>query len=138
MKNAEVAEAWVTNCRDAIEYGVGSNQAEATAWAWGELDRLCSEDPFRALNVIELIADLKPEERVMYNLAAGPLEDLLRRHGSGVIEQVEELASKSDAFLFLLGGVWTDRMPPEIQSRVQTLADKSELTPPPSGNRSRH
>ena len=138
MSNDELAEAWVTNCRDAIEFGSGSEEAESTFWAYSELDRLCSEDPARALEVIEVIADLKPEERVMYNLAAGPLEDLLRRHGPRLIELVEELASRKDTFLFLFGGVLAVRMPPEIQARVQSLGEKSELIHPSPGKHSRH
>ena len=69
---------------------------------------------------------MKPEERVVYNLAAGPLEDLLTRHGKEVIDRVDQLANQDDAFLKLVGGVWPDGMSPEIQNQIRSLIDKAE------------
>lgn len=125
MRDEQIASAWLDNCRDAIALGSDSKEAEASFWAYSELDRLCSSDPSRALEIIRLILALKPEERVVYNLAAGPLEDLLTRHGAQVIDQVGNLADRDEEFLALLGGVWSERMSPEVQSRIQPLIDKA-------------
>ena len=62
----------------------------------------------------------------MYNLAAGPLEDLLVRHGAQVISEIEASANQDDLFLFVVSGVWTERMSPEIRDRVHALIDKAE------------
>jgi hypothetical protein len=58
-------------------------------------------------------------ERVISVLAAGPLEDLLARHGSIFIARVEELARQDQKFNFLLGGVWQNTMADEVWMRVQ-------------------
>lgn len=126
MSDEEIAEAWLTNCRDAIQLGSDSDEATATFWAYSELDRLCSTDSDRALEIIRLIAKEKPEDRVIYNLAAGPLEDLLVRHGVRVIDRIERLAHEDASFLFLVSGVWPERMPPTVQPRIHSLIAKAE------------
>ena len=132
--NKEIAEAWLTNCRSAIAYGSDSVQADGSFWAYEELDKLCSTDPGRAVEIVRLIAQQWPEDRVMFNLAAGPLEDLLVRHGPEVIDQIEKLANDFDYFLFLVSGVWVDRMSPDTQARVVRLietVDARGLVPNP-------
>jgi hypothetical protein len=52
-------------------------------------------------------------------LAAGPLEDLLAKHGPEFIDRVEELARKDPQFNYLLGGVWRNTMTDEVWQRVQ-------------------
>jgi hypothetical protein len=53
-------------------------------------------------------------------LAAGPLEALLALHGPKFIKRVESEAEGNPRFSHLLGGVWQNRMAPEIWERVQT------------------
>ena len=57
-------------------------------------------------------------------LAAGPLEDLLSRHGPAFIERVETEARSSPDFAWMLGGVWKHTMPEEIWLRVQVVWDR--------------
>lgn len=57
--------------------------------------------------------------RVIAILAAGPLEDLLSKHGLTYIDCVEQLAEEDEEFNWLLGGVWRSSMPDEIWGRVQ-------------------
>jgi hypothetical protein len=65
-------------------------------------------------------------------LAAGPLEDLLTRGVASVIERVEEAAKEDAAFLFLLGSVWPDRIPPGVRERIEPLIEKAQSVPVPS------
>ncbi len=58
------------------------------------------------------------------NLAAGPLEDLLVGHGQEYIDRVVSLAVQSEKFNDLLGGVWGDRMDPEVWSRIESARKK--------------
>ena len=58
-------------------------------------------------------------DRVVSVLAAGPLEDLLAKHGPTFIERVEELAREDKKFNHLLGGVWQNTMSDEVWKRVQ-------------------
>lgn len=46
-----------------------------------ELYRLIDHEPDRALQVIFCAAQLTADPLILANLAAGPLEDFLRRHG---------------------------------------------------------
>lgn len=125
MDSKDIASAWLQNCRDAIRFGSDSAEASATFWAYQALDQLCSSDPDIALDTILLILHAQPEERVLYNLAAGPLEDLLTRNGLQVIGRVEQIASVNPAFLSLVAGVWPDRAPQDIQDRIQPLIAKA-------------
>jgi hypothetical protein len=58
-------------------------------------------------------------DRVVSVLAAGPLEDLLAKHGPMFIERVEQLARQDEKFNSLLGGVWQNTMSDEVWKRVQ-------------------
>jgi hypothetical protein len=93
--------------------------------AFVELDALVSADPDTAWRIILEI--LKRDEkhrnmRLLGNLAAGPLEDLLVRHGENAIKRVEQESMRDPEFRFLLGGVWQNRMSDAIWSRVQAAA----------------
>jgi hypothetical protein len=127
-KNSDIASAWIQNCRHAICFGSDSSQADSTFWAFQALDRLCTSEPDEALNVVLLILHSKPEERVLYNLAAGPLEDLITRNGLQIIGRVEQIASVDSDFLLLIGGVWPDRASLEIQQRLQPLIARANAT----------
>lgn len=128
MENSDIASAWIQNCRDAIRFGSDSSQADSTFWAFQALDQLCSSEPDEALDIVLLILHSQPEERVLYNLAAGPLEDLLTRNGLQTIGRIEQIASVDPAFLHLIGGVWPDRAPLEIQQRLQPLIARANAT----------
>lgn len=59
-----------------------------------------------------------PSHHVFQNLAAGPLEELLSRHGAELIEEIEVEARRSPEFNLLLGGVWKNSMSEEVWRRV--------------------
>lgn len=71
----------------------------------------------------DLLSDKNPEaQRVIGNLAAGPLEELLDRHGLNFIEVVESEARCDQRMAWMLGGVWQSSMGDEIWARVQRVA----------------
>lgn len=55
------------------------------------------------------------------NLAAGPLETLLVRHGRDVLERVEAEAKSNPSFKDLLDGVWGNAIDEAVWERVQAL-----------------
>jgi hypothetical protein len=87
-------------------------------WAWEKFDDLAREDPRACLQLCEEVLEYKPDDRVMALLAAGPLEDVLVRHGPAVIEEVETRARRRPQFRHLLGGVWKNAMKDEVWDRV--------------------
>lgn len=97
--------------------------------AWEELYRLVSSDPEQALQVIlEINSQItrgEPRLKILASLAAGPMEDLLVRHGSRVIEKVEIQARIDPSLRMCLGGVWQNTMSDELFERVQKYADHS-------------
>src|SRR5687768_2537237 len=111
-----LVEAWIAG----HESEDGTSEQERNWWAisqvmdWaldGEADRLW----------VFILTTYKQDlsDRVVSVLVAGPLEDLLAKHGPMFIERVEELARQDQKFNFLLGGVWQNTMTDEIWKRVQ-------------------
>ena len=82
------------------------------------MDDLVFDDPERGLVVINEILQSTDKDRDIQDLAAGPLEDLLIRHGSLIIDRVEELATSEEKFKHLLGGVWQNTMSDDLWSKV--------------------
>lgn len=59
-------------------------------------------------------------DRQLAMLAAGPLEDLIARHGASVIDRVEHLARRAPRFRYLLSGVWPQgRRDTDIWRRIE-------------------
>ena len=88
------------------------------ALAWGTMKTVVSrysEDDLFLENGSEA-------QRVVGNMAAGPLEDLLDKHGSRFIEIVEEQARLDRRMAWMLSGVWQSSMPDGIWTRVQRAA----------------
>jgi hypothetical protein len=77
--------------------------------------RLCLDSILQVLSRIP--AD--PADKHFQVLAAGPLEDLLKHHGHGFIDEIETCARQSPAFRALLNGVWTTRMDQDIVERLR-------------------
>lgn len=116
----ETAAAWIR----MTKAGSGSQVYEDNFWAFEALYDLVSEDPEEAWPTILQILRLDQSPSVMENLAAGPLEDLLAKHGPAFIDRVEAEAVRDPIFAKLLGGVWRNRMTDEVWARVQAVRDR--------------
>ena len=57
-------------------------------------------------------------------LSAGPIEDLLAKHGETFINRVEAEARKDPLFAKVLGGVWQNSMSDAVWKRVQAVWDR--------------
>lgn len=110
----EVAHDWFVRwspehrgTEPSYEYELFHTDLEPKTWLWAVV---------AALNMI-------PEDDGGANLvgvlAAGPLEDLLAKHGPEVIELVELLAKNRPNFAYLLGGVWRNSIRQDVWDRVQ-------------------
>src|SRR5262249_50028490 len=93
-----------------------------TKWAFDELEQLVESDPPHAWTVILCILGLSHQDGgALDNLAAGPLETLLARHGRDVVEWVEAEAKSNPKFRDLLKGVWGNAIDKSVWTRVQSL-----------------
>jgi hypothetical protein len=91
---------------------------------WGEFDWAVSDYPELAWQAILEAMEQPRMAAHLEKLAAGPLEDLLSKHGAAFIERVELRAKSSAKFAWLLGGVWQHTMPESIWFRVQAVWDR--------------
>lgn len=76
------------------------------AWTFALFDVLTSEHPALGLAATRaaLAACESPEE--VAGIAAGPLEDLIAKHGAALIDEIEALAARAPRFAYALTGVW--------------------------------
>jgi hypothetical protein len=92
-----------------------------TFWAAAEVAELSRREPAATLDFILEVLKRNPQPRVLANLAAGPLEDLLVYHGPAVIERVEALAAEDTAVSQLLSGVWRNAIREDVWQRIQAM-----------------
>ena len=114
----EIATAWM-RCYRRKEW---SPEREEFFWAWERLNDMVSKSPEDAWTIIETIRQSNPSEWVLSNLAAGPLEDLLAKHGPAFIDRIETLARQDPTFRHLLGGVWQNAIRDDIWTKVMAAA----------------
>ena len=95
---------------------------EHNLWAAEKLWEFSQDNPELCWELILEILHREPSDKVLGNLAAGPLEDLLAAHGSEFIEKVEQQASQDKRFRKLLAGVWQNEMSDDIWNRVKSVA----------------
>src|SRR4051812_17410802 len=78
----------------------------------------CFEDPDAAWQAIIRLSREPLTDHQTAALAAGPLEELLARHGPAYIERAETEARQRPKFRHLLGGVWRNAMSDAVWERV--------------------
>lgn len=86
------------------------------------VDDLVRDDPERAWLAIQLIFAGCRDDLERACLAAGPLEDLLAKHGPLFIDRVEQAAANNNDFRELLAGVWRNGIDHPIWERLQRAA----------------
>ncbi|MES2889638.1 MAG: hypothetical protein V4739_16715 [Pseudomonadota bacterium] len=86
---------------------------------WGEFDWTVNDHPELAWQALTVALDQPRMQAHLGKLAAGPLEDLLAKHGPAFIDRVESLAGANAKFAWMLGSVWQCNMLEPIWHRVQ-------------------
>lgn len=113
-------DAYIDRYKHTHTWGEGMvlREENRNFWAFEELNRIIREDPETGWKLVLQIVDTDQSPEVMSNLAAGPLEDLIRQHGAAFIERIEREAVSNATFKELLGGVWQVSCP-EVWARVE-------------------
>ena len=75
-------------------------------WAIERFVDLEADFPELCWQAITEIVEMKPAHRVLANLAAGPLEELVELHGAEYIDRIEKQARSSPDFRILLQQLW--------------------------------
>ncbi len=115
----EIAASWI---KYANSPPLERTENNPHFWACEELQDLIRNDPANAWAVIEAMWAMDSSERILANIASGPVEEILCLHGAAVIEKIEVTAEKDAVFKKLLGAVWQNTMPESIWKRVKTVA----------------
>ena len=102
---------------DSDEYTVHS-------WAERKLSELARVDPNLCLDLIMAILGRDKTDRVVANLAAGALEEMMSENGEKMFDRVAKLSTENADFKKLLGGVWQGDMSDTFWNRFQKLANK--------------
>jgi hypothetical protein len=110
---AELARAWVTQKRKPRM----DQDANYTALADCEYEML-EANPDKVIDLILEILKIETNPAVLSFLAAGPLEDVI---GETTIDRIEREAAADPGFRMLLRGVWFNRQPSGVQSRLKAL-----------------
>lgn len=101
-----------------------SPEYEKLQWSFGRVWELCDESPDEALDFTLATINKDFSPTIQATLSAGPLEDLLVKHGDQMITKIESLAGSNAKFATLLGGVWKNNMTDAIWQRVNAIADR--------------
>ena len=100
-KVSKRVEAWFAGDSEGAMYDASTDEPEI---AWQA--------------ILEILKrELTTEQRAL--LAAGPMEDLLVRHGAAFIGRVEAEANVNPHLNHLLGGIWRREMPTEVWERIE-------------------
>ena len=109
-----IAEGW-------LQENAAANRAEAQPF-YDALDRLVRNEPEMAWNIIQMMVQNAGSDKILANIAAGPVEDVLAKHGHLLIGRIEAAARKEPVFKKMLGGVWRNAMSEDVWSRLQKVA----------------
>jgi hypothetical protein len=63
-----------------------------------------------------------PSDQMLANIAAGPVEEILARHGARFIDRFEAVAKAEPIFKKMLGAVWQSTIPSDVWDRVKAVA----------------
>ena len=107
-----------------IEYWLGDSAKRIELSEATDLYDLTYEKPEQLWLLILKIHHRDQSIAIQQVLAAGPIEDLLAKHGDAFIDRVEVEAGRDPLFAKLLGGVWKNDMSDAVWSRLKAVWDR--------------
>jgi len=102
----------------------GRTQDDRYFWAFNAVLKLILEEEYEdlwsvSLALIAAVPDDDPQ--LLAYVAAGPLEDVIRRAGPQILDRLETQARRDRKFRRSLTGVWGHAQQPEVWARLQPL-----------------
>src|ERR1017187_5841183 len=110
----ELARGWIAYWHDPKNEDTWEDWNRSSDY----MDEAVESRPFAAWQMILAIHALDQSWQIRKVLSAGPIEDLLVKHGDEMIPLVETQAGRDATFAKVLGGVWKNRMVDEIWARL--------------------
>ena len=103
-----------------IVYHTDTKANSELFWAWEQVNEAVQNSPEEGWPLILALVDSAPNDPILANVAAGPLEDLIVQHGEQFIERIEVMARQNAKFRKSLTGAWCEGdIPNEIYLRLQ-------------------
>lgn len=123
--SSDLVDAWIHR-HEFIHAEQIKPSEDKLFWAWEEMTDMVFNRPEEAWSIIlELIAHA-PSNRVLADIAAGPLEDLISRYPEQFIGRVEEQARRYPRFRLCLTGVWYGNdLPEDIRDTIKKYVSTS-------------
>jgi hypothetical protein len=90
-------------------------------WAYDELDKLCRKDPASAISIISYITNNTDDDSILSHLSSGPVESMLAKNGTVIIDRVEELCSLNPNFKKCVKNVWRNTITQDVWDRIQHI-----------------
>jgi len=118
-----IAEAW----SKMHSFEINSTEYEEHFWAFEKIDELIHSNPLEALDVILKIIEINPTERILSNLGAGHIEDLMCYKGEEVINKIKKEAKRNANFKKSLASTWLDSNDSPFMKEFYEIA---EVEPP--------
>lgn len=114
MKTDDVVEAYFRH------YG---EKRDDDRWAWEWVHDLVGRDPDEGWALILALVDKAPSDAALAYVAAGPLEDLLKKHGQVVIDRVDAESRKSNRLQLALSGAWITSSDPVFDRWCKLMSE---------------
>lgn len=113
-------DRFATRFLDYLHAGDESAPDHPDAWTWPLIDELTRDHPTIGLAAIRALLAACETAEDLADIAAGPLEDLVLRHGPALIDKIEALAARAPRFAYALTGVWPpdDGAAPLLWARI--------------------
>lgn len=86
--------------------------------AWDQIDELVTGEPDRAWRIIRAVINSAPDYGVLSAIAAGPVEDLISRHGDTFMPILLEDAKNSARVRICLRATYSD-LPSELRALIE-------------------
>jgi hypothetical protein len=117
--------ALITSCEDGMRRGGMIDDGDANSWATSAIRDLCRNDPETAWVIMERLVDRTEDPAVLACVGAGPLEDLLTKHGGAFIDRLVTRIESDSKFAEMAGSVWRNLIPNDIWLRLQTALGRA-------------
>lgn len=119
-----IVEAWLEYHRlheRAGDYEHKTDVGDEKFWAVATLMDAADSEPELCWSAILQLVDRAETDLQRANIAAGPLEDLLAKHGHRFIDRVDDEAAKNLRFQELLSGVWKNVISDDVWYRIEQI-----------------
>jgi hypothetical protein len=114
----DIPEMWIK-----LHYLPNKEREESHLFsAYEKLHELVRNDPEVAWCLLQKMWKLDSSDKMLANIAAGLLEDLLNNHGKIFIERVENATHSDPIFKKMLGAVWQSNISEDIWERIRAVA----------------